>query len=241
MEQNNRILILDDDERIVYLISEILKKHNFDTIGTTRPSEARRIITTDSIDVMIVDWMMPYESGIDFIKKVRNSIEPSKNTPAIMLTALSSIDNKLEGFDSGYDDYITKPFDERELIARIKSIIKRTKSTENHQEIVRFGEYTFNRNDDKLYKYNQEIKISLNELNILKILTNTPKYTATREQISTALGGHLSLRTIDVYIHKLRKKLGGNPKSEDHIKTIRNAGYGITFVKSTTAKNQLTE
>jgi two-component system phosphate regulon response regulator OmpR len=179
-------------------------------------------------DAMIVDWMMPNESGIEFIKSVRNSTSHIKNIPAIMLTAMDNIDNKIIGFDSGFDDYITKPFEERELIARLRALINRTQKDQKNK-VIQFGDCEFNLETDVLLVNSKEVYLSTTELTLLKTLCQKPNHPFSRMELAKKLTFRVSDRTIDVQITRLRKKIGDNPKNPTIIKTIRYIGYSLVM------------
>lgn len=220
------ILVVDDDERLVFLIVEFLKTSGFKAIGATSANQARSKLYEFHFDAMIVDWMMPIESGIDFIKSIRESTTYIKNIPAIMLTAIDTLDEKIIGFESGFDDYITKPFENRELIARIQALIKRS-SIENSNDILKFGNCEFNIKNDELKKDSELIYLSTTELSLLKTLSQRPNQPFSRADLSKKLSFQVSDRTIDVQITRLRKKIGDNTKNPTIIKTIRYIGYAL--------------
>lgn len=220
------ILVIDDDERLLSLIVEILQKNGFIAKGMTTTREARIAMRNEHFDVIIVDWMMPQESGTDFIKSIRNSDLYYKKIPAIMLTALDDIDHKLEGFESGYDDYVTKPFEGRELIARINAIIRRT-SQDIYPKCLKFGDCEFNLERQELKQNAYPVTLSTTELGLLLTLAQRPNEPFSRTELAKKLSLQVSERTIDVQITRLRKKIGDNPKNPSIIKTIRYIGYTL--------------
>lgn len=221
------ILVIDDDERLLSLITEILRIHGFDAVPAKSTSIARSLLSESNFDAMIVDWMLPHESGIEFIKSIRESASHIKNIPAIMLTAVDGIDNKVTGFESGFDDYITKPFEEMELIVRLNSLIKRT-CKNDLMEIVKFGECSFNLKTGELKKSEEIISLSTTELALLKTLCQRPNQPFSRAELARKLSFQVSDRTIDVQITRLRKKIGDNTKNPTIIKTVRYVGYSIS-------------
>lgn len=220
------ILVVDDDERLLSLIVAILQKNGFLANGVTNASAAKVALHDEHFDVLIVDWMMPNESGIDFIRALRNSDSPYNTIPAIMLTALDDIDHKLQGFENGYDDYVTKPFEERELIARINAIARRT-SQKKFARCLKFGNCEFDLSRKELKLNGQFVMLSTTELGLLSALAQRPNEPFSRTELSKKLSFQVSERTIDVQITRLRKKIGDNPKSPTIIKTIRYIGYTL--------------
>ncbi len=218
------ILVVDDDERLLSLIVEILQKNGFIAKGATTANVARMALHYDHFDVIIVDWMMPNESGIDFIRTLRNSDSSYRTIPAIMLTALGDIDHKLQGFENGYDDYVTKPFEERELIARINAITRRA-SPRKLAKCLKFGNCEFDLGQKALKLNGQFVTLSTTELGLLSALSQRPNEPFSRIELARKLSFQVSERTIDVQITRLRKKIGDNPKNPTIIKTIRYIGY----------------
>lgn len=234
MDENltkSSVLVVDDDERILDLLVKILNNSGFEAFGAKNPNEARVALSTKGTktDAMIIDCMMPKESGIEFIKSIRESkSDVNKETPAILLTALDSVENKLLGFESGIDDYVTKPFDERELIARLKTLIRRTSSNFNEiSKQLRFGDCEFDIITGSLLKNGEEIHLTSTELVLLKLLCQRPNQPISRENLAQKLGFIVSDRTIDVQITRLRRKIGDNPKCPSIIQTVRYIGYSI--------------
>ncbi len=220
------ILVVDDDERLVFLIVETLKTSGYNAVGVTSASQARSKLYELHFDAVIVDWMMPIESGIDFIKSIRESANYLKNIPAIMLTAVDSLDEKIIGFDSGFDDYITKPFETKELIARLQALIKRS-LIGNTNDLLKFGNCEFNIKNDELKKDSELVYLSTTELTLLKTLCQRPNQPFSRSELAKKLSFQVSDRTIDVQITRLRKKIGDNNKTPTIIRTIRYIGYAL--------------
>jgi two-component system phosphate regulon response regulator OmpR len=221
------ILIIDDDLRLLSLMSDLLTLNGFKAICAESASKARSTISAVFFDCVIVDWMMPYESGIDFVKSLRASSHHSRNVPILMLTAMSEIDNKIIGFESGLDDYLTKPFEERELIARLNALIKRSNIQNTLDNVVRFGDCRFHTRTGELLLGAQQVYLSTIETSLLQILCIKPNCPFSREELSKGLMYKVSDRTVDVQIARLRKKIGDNSKNPEIIRTIRHLGYAI--------------
>ena len=218
------ILVIDDDKRLLDLIVDVLKNNLFDAVGVTEAAKARQLLNLKKFDAVVVDWMMPRETGIDFVKILRTQSTVLKKIPAIMLTALDDIDHKLEGFDAGFDDYITKPFEPKELIARLNSLIRRTEK-ENNLEKLLFGDCEFNLSTGELKKSGMQISITPTEQDLLKNLAQKPNEPFSRFELAKKLSFQVSDRAIDVQITRLRKKVGDDPKNPKIIKTVRYIGY----------------
>ena len=233
----NNILVIDDDERLLSLVKELLETNGFHVTAVTSASTARLKICEEHYDVMIVDWMMPRESGLELIQSVRNSTSHQRRIPSIMLTALDDIDHKVQGFDAGCDDYLPKPFEARELILRIKALIRRTAQIVNIQ-VLKFGNCEFNKITNELIKNEQPTILSSTELNLLKTLSQRPNEPFSRVELAKNLSFQVADRTIDVQITRLRRKVGDDPKNPTIIKTIRNIGYVLCCDISEHNQNQ---
>lgn len=233
----HNILVVDDDERLLSLVMELLETNGFQVDGVTSASNARTKICQEHYDVMVVDWMMPRESGLDLIQSVRNSAMCQSKIPAIMLTALGDVDHKVQGFEAGFDDYLPKPFEARELISRINALIRRTAQADTIQ-ILKFGNCEFNKITNELRRNKEPIVLSSTELNLLKTLSQKPNEPFSRIELAKKLSFQVADRTIDVQITRLRKKIGDNPKNPTIIKTIRNIGYVLCCDASTQSQTQ---
>ncbi|MDR3224658.1 MAG: response regulator transcription factor [Holosporales bacterium] len=223
------ILIVDDDARLLFLIASVLKTHSYEVVGAKSASEAKNLLLNGNFDIVIVDWMMPNETGIDFIKSIRNSATYISNIPVIMLTAVDNIDSKIVGFESGVDDYVVKPFETRELVVRIKALLNRTQK-ESVDEIIKFEDCEFSQKTDELTMNGELIYLSTTELILLKTLCSKPNQPFSRAELAKKLSFQVSDRTIDVQITRLRKKIGDNSKNPRIIKTVRYIGYALNVI-----------
>ena len=217
----NHILIVDDDDRIRELLERYLEKNNFIVSNSSNTYNARKYLEKYIVDLIILDYMMPNESGIEFLCSLRKN---GDNTPVIMLTALGDIENRIEGLTYGADDYIGKPFDLKELTLRINNILKRTGRIIQNQNIFKFGNYEFNLEKNELCYNNELIKLTDTEIKILKIFFNYKNQILTREEICNFCDD-INERSVDVQITRLRKKIEVNPRNPNFLKTIRNKGY----------------
>jgi two-component system phosphate regulon response regulator OmpR len=219
------ILVVDDDERLLYLISNLLKINGYNVAGATSAQQARGLLLDQSYDIMVIDWMMPRESGIALMKSIRTSQSHKKYIPAIMLTARSDIDSKLSGFEAGFDDYVTKPFDERELMARIEVLISR--SLLKPPSVLKLGDFFFDMRSGSLVHNGVKVDLSTTEISLLRALCQKPNYPISRNELANRLSFRVSERTIDVQITRLRQKIGDTQKPATIIRTVRYEGYAI--------------
>lgn len=217
---NINVLIAEDEERLRKLISKYLKIEGYKVFEASNGQEALDIFNIEPIDLIILDVMMPTINGWMVCKRIRKE----SNIPIIMLTAHSEEEDKLFGFELGVDDYITKPFSTRELMARIKALLKRSGKTGIEGDIT-IGNLSINTPSRKIEVNNEEINLSPKEYDVLMFFIDNSGVALTREQIITRVWGYDYYgddRTVDTTVKRLRKKL----KSEgDRIQTIRGVGY----------------
>ena len=213
------ILVVDDDEVIRNLLTKYLKKNNYFVSDVERTSKINAILEKYKIDLIILDYMLPDESGIDFLQKFRKD----NSTPVIMLTALGDIENRIEGLSSGADDYLGKPFEPKELLLRMENIFKKIDTNKDKNE-AKFGSFTFNFDKMELFNENEFIKLTDTEISLLKFFLQNTNKIITREEICNTFN-EISERSVDVQITRLRKKIEFNPKIPSFLKTIRNKGY----------------
>lgn len=214
------ILIIDDDDRIRYLLQQYLIKNDFIVSCASNTREAKKIMEKYIFDLMIVDYMMPNESGIEFLTRIRKE----KNiTPAIILTALGEVEDRIEGLSVGADDYLSKPFEPKELILRIKSILRRVNKIDDNS--ISFGDLNFNFKKNELNKGEKLIKLTDVEIEILNVFLKNIGKILTREELCDKLNNEINERSVDVQITRLRKKIEAEPKNPKFLKTVRNKGY----------------
>ena len=218
-----KILIIEDEYSLADAISETLKKENFMTNITTDGEEGENEALTGIYDLILLDIMLPNKDGF----KILDSLQKAKiETPVIILTAKSEIYDKLNGLENGADDYITKPFHIKELVARIKVVLKR-KTDVKDLNIVQYEDLSLNLRNGKISCQNNEITINGKELELLEILMINKNQAVSRELLADKIWGYNSdaeYNNVEVYISFLRKKLK-LLKSKVEIKTVRGIGY----------------
>lgn len=221
MKQKPHILIVDDDNRILKLLKIFLQKYDFLVSTTISTTEALTLLDNFSFDLIILDVMMPGISGVEFAKKLKGG---GSTMPIVMLTALSEPEDRIKGLEAGAKDYLTKPFEPRELLLRINNLINSHNLYKKEHELIRFGNSHFNLGTKEFTKEGQGVKLSSAEINLLDLLIEAQNSTISREELSNKMGG-LNLRSIDVQIVRLRNKIEDDPKNPKFLKTIRNQGY----------------
>ena len=216
--QKNKILIVDDEENIREVIKEYAKKENFEVIEADNGVKALELLNNEKFDLMVLDIMMPMMDGFTLL----NNIPKEKRIPTIILSARDDEIDKLEGFDKGIDDYLCKPFSPRELIARIKAIIKRTKQ---EVDIYTYNTLIINFKEHTIKIDNKDVNVTPKEFEILKYFIHNKKLAISREQLLNKIWGYDFYgddRTVDTHIKMLRNNLG---KYRDLIITVRGIGY----------------
>ena len=225
-----KILVVEDDKSISDLITLHLKKNNFEYLVVHNGEDALSHLDNFMPDFIILDWMIPGLSGLEVLRRIRNKQE-YKNLPILMLTAKNSEQDKIISFESGLDDYITKPFLPSELIARVKAILKRTSQLNQDQDNLIFNEIKINIVQKKAYRGDRRLNLGPTEFNILFFLLKNKQRVFSREQILNKIWPNqvnVELRTVDVHIRRLRKELNQN-EEKDIIRTVRSAGYSLDF------------
>ncbi len=227
----NRVLIVDDDAKLRELLQEYLEGNGFRVITLSDGMNVPGSIEAESPDILILDIMLPGKDGLDVLKEVRRKSQ----IPVIMLTAKGEDADRIVGLELGADDYLPKPFNPRELLARMKAVMRRTTqepSTETplskEENIIEVGGLTLNRSRQNVLAYGKEIELSSTEYKILEALMSHPNVILSRDQIMNFARGRDFMafdRSIDVHISKLRSKLEADPRSPRCIKTIWGSGY----------------
>lgn len=219
------ILVVDDDKNIRQLISVILKKENFNVYEASDGQEALDIIENKKIDLSIIDIMMPIKDGYSLTEDIRKSYD----MPILMVTAKCESQDKLKGFELGIDDYIVKPFDLLELVARVKAMLRRYKIFSKN--IIKIGNIELDYNKCLLKINDEEVPIALKEFQVLFKLSSFEGKIFTRNELIEDIWGidyEGDDRTVDVHIKRLREKL---EESSVNISTVRGLGYKLEVIK----------
>ena len=227
-----KILVVEDDKSISDLISLHLKKNNFEYLVVHNGEDALSHLDNFMPDFIILDWMIPGLSGLEVLRRIRNKQE-YKNLPILMLTAKNSEQDKIISFESGLDDYITKPFLPSELIARVKAILKRTNHLNQEHESLIFDDIKIDTSQKKAFRGARRLNLGPTEFKILLFLLKNKQKVFSREQILNKIWPNqvnVEIRTVDVHIRRLRKELNKNGE-QDLIRTVRSAGYSIDSIK----------
>ncbi len=227
-----RILFVDDDERICRLVKRYVVKNNYDIVCAHNSKDARYLLRNETIALILLDVMLPDTDGFTLAQEIRKK----STTPIIFLTAKAEINDKVSGLEIGADDYITKPFEEKELIARIQTVLRRTQqtttATKTNNQLAKFSGWSLDLLKQTLSSpEGKNIEITSTEYTLLSKLVSLSNNTISREEILNILSGREWSpldRSADMAISKLRKKIEKDPRKPEIIKTIRNKGYQLT-------------
>ena len=213
------IMVVDDDDGIRNLVKKYLNENNFLVTTANNAEDAEEKIKVIKFDLIVLDIMMPGESGLDFISKNKDKY----NTPIILLTAKGEANERVEGLEVGADDYLPKPFEPKELTLRIRNILNKTKS-KNIKRVIEFDNIRIDLNKFIIHKDDKEFKINNTEKIILEKMINSPGETFSRNYIGKLIDIDKE-RSVDVIITRLRKKIELDPKNPKYLQTIRGTGY----------------
>ncbi len=222
------ILIVEDDEAIITLLTYTLEKEGYTTIITKDGEEAIALIDEYKPDLVLLDWMIPGKNGIQICSYIRSKIEVKK-TPIIMISARTEEEDRVEGLERGADDYIVKPFSAKELVARIQAIFRRMRPIFVEKKLE-YGAISIDTATRRVTYNDAEKHLGPIEYKLLQSLLEYPKRVLSREQLIQKIwnnDSHVEPRTIDVHVNRLRKALGISDASSTVIKTIRSSGYCI--------------
>jgi len=223
MDQVQHVLVIDDDNRIRELLGKFLVDNGFFVTMAKDAQDARKKLADFQFDILVLDIMMPGETGFDFTKYLRQTNNP---TPILMLTAMGDVEDRINGLECGADDYLPKPFEPRELLIRIKRIIDRFKVQKIEVNLIKFGNFEFNTSSGTLSNSDGIILLTSNESRLIRVLCDNIGQALSRQALSDLCGG-INERSIDVQITRLRNKIEIDPKKPRFIKTVRGQGYAL--------------
>ncbi|MFY7967090.1 MAG: phosphate regulon transcriptional regulator PhoB [Polynucleobacter sp.] len=234
----HRILVVEDEPSIAELIAVNLTHSGFTVERALQADEAMRMIRVNKPDLLILDWMMPGKSGVQFTKELRASAE-LQHLPILMLTAKGAEADKIQGLDSGADDYVTKPFSPKELISRVKALLRRNSSLGLGDEVLRIGPMqldpiTHRVTVSRPNQSDQFVNLGPTEFRLLQFFMSNPERVHSRSHLLDRVWGdqvYIEERTVDVHIKRLRAALA-EAECDPYIETVRGSGYRITKTPS---------
>jgi len=232
MDGSPHLLVVDDDREIRDLLARFLSKHGYRVTGAKDGREARRILADARIELVILDVMMPGEDGLGLCRALRATAA----TPIIMLTAMGEETDRIVGLEMGADDYLPKPFNPRELLARIKAVLRRASAPQPapgvRGKLLRFAGWTLDLGSRRLESPSGDpVDLSTGEYELLVAFAERPQRVLNRDQLLDLARGRAAIpfdRSIDVQVSRLRRKIEADPKSPQIITTVRGGGYMFT-------------
>ena len=222
-----KILIIEDEKAVREMLCFTLKNNGFEILEAEDSNSALDALKENEINLILLDWMLPGKQGIEISRLIRSSSE-IKDIPIIMLTAKSDESDKVLGLESGADDYVTKPFSPKELVARIKALLRRT-APQKDMEVVKYGNITLNPMTHKVTDGDSNVELGPTEFKLLHFFMTHPERVFSRSQLLDLVWGrniYVEERTVDVHILRLRKSFVSD--SSKCIQTVRGAGYRMS-------------
>lgn len=226
----SHILIVDDDERIRDLLKRFLSRNGYLVTTARDAAHASRLLANLSFDLLVVDVMMPGESGLDFTRRIRAEID----APILLLTARSEADDRIAGLETGADDYLAKPFEPRELLLRCAAILRRSlpkEETPAPPKNLALGPHLYDIIRGELMRDGVPVRLTSTEQALMRVFAEQPNQPVSRERLAEELGGsetEVQERAVDVQITRLRRKLEADPKTPRYLQTVRGSGYMLT-------------
>lgn len=215
------ILVVDDDDRIRNLVSRYLNEHGFLSFTAADAQEAKDIMTVGAFDALVLDVMMPGQDGRALTRELRKK----NDLPVLLLTAMGEVEDRIDGLQSGADDYLTKPFDPRELVLRLESLLRRRPQQKTESKKYRIGQWLYDPDVPQLERGTEIVRLTDVEVNLMRALTRRAGIILSREELAAQSGMDAGERTIDVQVTRLRKKLEEDSKMPRYLQTVRGKGY----------------
>lgn len=221
------LLIVDDDERIRTLLQKFLMRHGFLVTAARDAAHARRILSGLEFDMIVLDVMMPGEDGLSLTRALRDTLK----TPILLLTAKGETDNRIEGLEAGADDYLSKPFEPKELLLRINAILRRMPEAapqDSAPKVLNLGNIRYDMERGEMWQGTELVRLTATEVQLMRIFSAQTGEALSRAKLVEELGrdrGQAQERAVDVQITRLRRKIEADPKQPRYLQTVRGAGY----------------
>lgn len=222
MTDSPHILVVDDDDRLRDLLRQYLSDNGFMVSVAVDAEDARRRLAALSFDIIVLDRMMPGEDGLE----LAGSLRERSDIPILMLTAMAESDDRIDGLETGVDDYLTKPFEPRELLLRIKTILRRVPNHETAQSVV-LGNHAFDPLRGELRRDGEIVRLTEAEAALLAAMAARPNEVLAREELIDLTGAIGGDRAIDVQVTRLRRKIETDPRQPRYLQTVRGRGYTL--------------
>jgi phosphate regulon transcriptional regulator PhoB len=221
------VLVVEDEKDILELISYYLRKEDFDVTACSDGEKALGLVRNNNYNLMILDLMLPGIHGMELCRMLKSD-ERTSSLPIIMVTAKSDDYDKVHGLETGADDYITKPFNPQELVARVKAVLRRTLGKDDEERVIRVGALEINTDTYSVLKKGKVVSLSVTEFNLLRYMAERRGRVFSRDILLDAVWkgeAFVEPRTVDVHIRRLREQIENNPSKPEYIKTRRGIGY----------------
>ena len=215
------ILVVDDDTRLRELLRAYLSENQFVVASAKDAADARDQLARFAFDLIVLDLMMPGESGLDLASSLRRK----GTVPILMLTAMGEAEDRISGLEAGADDYLVKPFEPRELLLRIRGILRRVPAEESAPIQIRLGDVSFDPERGELRKGSAHIRLTSVEVALLRALAERPGLVLDRDELIERTGAGGGERAVDVQVTRLRRKIEPNPRLPRYLQTVRGRGY----------------
>ncbi len=225
------LLIVDDDERIRSLLQKFLIRHGYLVTAARDAAHARRILSGLDFDMIVMDVMMPGESGRDLTRSLRETMQ----TPILLLTAQGETEDRIAGLEAGADDYLAKPFEPKELLLRINAILRRMPQGEPQElrpKTLRLGDVSYDTERGELWRGEDLVRLTATESQLMRIFSAVVGEPVSRAELVEKLGrdrGQAQERAVDVQITRLRRKIENDPRDPRYLQTVRGAGYMLAI------------
>ena len=231
MSIKKKILLIEDEKRLAKIIKNFLEKNNFEVADLYDGEDAIITAETFNPNLILLDWMLPGLSGLEICRQIRSNKSINK-VPIIFLTAKGEEEDKLRGLDIGADDYITKPFSQIELIARIKALLRRSEPSSMDEMLSYKNTLFMDLKSHRVKRENKNIRLGPKEYQLLKLFLENPGRVFSRDQLLDKIWGNVNVeqRTVDVHIRRLRKNIN-ILNASDLIRTVRSSGYSLDIIK----------
>jgi len=222
-DEPSHLLVIDDDTRLRGLLQRFLSEQGFRVTTASDAADARAKLKSLAFDLLVVDIMMPGESGLSLTRTLREQSQ----VPILLLTAMSEAGDRIEGLSSGADDYLSKPFEPQELVLRINAILRRVQQPleAGADRCVSFGRFSFDCRREELRRGDDLVRLTAAEASLLKALARRPGSTLSRDELIAESPVIANLRTVDVQMARLRRKIEENPRFPRYLQTVRGIGY----------------
>ncbi|BBK33596.1 two-component system phosphate regulon response regulator OmpR [Stella humosa] len=216
------VLVVDDDQRLRDLLRRYLAENGFRVTVAGDAAEARARLAAMHFDLLVLDVMMPGENGLELTRSLRSGSE----MPILLLTAMGEAANRIAGLESGADDYLAKPFEPRELLLRMRTILRRGATAPTAAvALIQFGPFRFEPRRGELRRGATAVRLTQAETGLLRALAENPGTAVSREELADAIGIQGSVRTVDVQMTRLRRKVEADPRYPRYLQTVRGTGY----------------